>query len=80
MYKIINAGGGNQGIFLSYLKIKENLISTASVFGRNGVGFIQRKDRNPTSNPTPNPTPRFVKIMGLMLEPFFRMRLHYLLT
>jgi hypothetical protein len=39
-----------QGIlfFESYLKIKENIISTASIFGRIGVG-LRMKDRNPTS-------------------------------
>jgi hypothetical protein len=39
MYKNINAGRVNQGFFLSYLKIKENIISATSVFGRIGVGF-----------------------------------------
>ncbi len=40
--------------FESYLKIKENINSTASFFGRIGVG-LRTKDRNPTSNPTSNP-------------------------
>ena len=47
-----------QGIlfFESYLKTKDNIISTASVFGRIGVGLLT-KDRNSTfSNPTSNPT------------------------
>ncbi len=69
MYKNVNAGMVNQGIFFeSYLKIKENIISPASVFGRIWVG-LRTKDRNPTSdpisNPPPNPTSRVVEIMGL---------------
>ena len=35
-------------IFEPNLMIKENIISTASVLGRNGVG-LWMKDRNPTS-------------------------------
>jgi hypothetical protein len=34
-------------VFKSCLKIKEDIISTASSFGRIGVG-IRTKDRNPT--------------------------------
>jgi hypothetical protein len=61
-----------QGIFSeSYLKIKENIISTAPIFGRIGVG-LQTKDRNPTSNPTLNPTPNptlgVIAITGLTIE------------
>jgi hypothetical protein len=54
--------------FESYLKIKENIISAASIFCRIGVG-LQMKDMNPTSNPTlnltPNPTLGVVEITGL---------------
>ncbi len=69
MYKNTNAGRANLGIFFeSYLKIEENTISTASVFGKIGVG-LRTKDRNstsnPTLNPTPNPTSGAVEIMGL---------------
>ncbi len=40
VYKNVNAGMVNQGIlFESYLKIKEIIIPTASVFGRIGVGL-----------------------------------------
>ena len=38
-----------QGFFFEYcLKIKKNIISTASSFGRIGVG-LQTKDRTPAS-------------------------------
>ncbi len=75
VYKNVNAGMVNQGIFFeSNLKIKENTISTASVFGRIGVG-LWTKDRNPTSNPTLNPTPNHtlgvVEIMCLTRTCYF---------
>jgi hypothetical protein len=47
-----------QGIFFEYyLKIKENIISTAFVFGRVGVG-LRTKDRNPTSQILPQILPQ----------------------
>jgi hypothetical protein len=48
MYKNKHAGRVITSVFfLSCLKIKENIISTASSFGRIGVG-LGTKDRNPT--------------------------------
>jgi hypothetical protein len=47
-----------QGFFFEYcLKIKKNIISTASSFGRIGVG-LRTKDRNPTSRILPQILPR----------------------
>jgi hypothetical protein len=47
-----------QGIFVFefYLKIKKNIISTASVFGRIGVG-LRMKDRNLASQILPQILP-----------------------
>ncbi len=49
MYKKDHAGRVITSVFFkkSCLKIKENIILTASSFGRIGVG-LQTKDRNPT--------------------------------
>ncbi len=50
MYKNEHAGRVITRVFFfeSCLKIKENIISTASSFGRIVVG-LQTKDKNPTS-------------------------------
>jgi hypothetical protein len=43
-------------IFESYLKMKENIISTGLIFGWIGVGLWTKDRRNPTkqTNPKPN--------------------------
>jgi hypothetical protein len=50
MYRKEHAGRVIPRVFLlnPALKIKENIISTASSFGRIGIG-LRMKDRNPTS-------------------------------